>query len=99
MRPRKMGNNDLSEHSHDDLRQGLTDTQLDIAATARRIFTIDEANVLLPGIDAIFREMDARAARAREVGDLVGDMESYWGKLVEGKDHPENEACRVRCRA
>lgn len=61
----------------------MTDTQLDIAATPRRIFTVDEANRLLPAIDAIFREMDARSARARELSDLIGDLESYWGPGIE----------------
>jgi len=88
-----VGNNDLSHESHDDLGgPGLTDTQLDIATTPRRIFTLDEANGLLPQIDAIFREMDSKSVRARELGDLVGDLESYWGKLVEDQQNPEYEA-------
>ncbi len=52
---------------------------------------MEEANVLLPQIDTIFREMDTKSVRAREVGDLVADLESYWGKLVEDKDNPDHE--------
>src|SRR2546426_5728963 len=73
-------------------RQGLTDTQLDIAATPRRIFSLEEANGILGQIETIFREMDAKSARAKELADLVADIESYWGKTVEDLDHPEHEA-------
>ena len=66
----------------------MTDTQLDIAASPRRIFTVDEANGLLPAIDDIFCGMDGTSARARELSDLVADMEAYWGKAVED---PANE--------
>jgi hypothetical protein len=68
----------------------LTDTQLDIAASPRRIFTLEEANRLIPEIGEIFREMDARSVRARELSDLVQDLESYWGKLVEDPDNPDH---------
>lgn len=74
-------------------RQGLTDThtQLDIAATPRRIFTRDEAQGLLGQIETIFRDMDAKSARAKELADLVADLESYWGKLVEDPENPDHE--------
>ena len=75
----------------------MTDTQLDVATTSRRIFTSEEANRLLPAIDAIFHEMDAKSARARELSDLVADLESYWGKSVEdagNEDHPRYAALR-----
>jgi hypothetical protein len=66
----------------------VTDTQLDIAATPRRIFTVDEATRLLPAIDGIFRDMDERSVRARELSDLVADLEAYWGKAI---DDPAND--------
>ncbi len=71
----------------------MTDTQLDIAAPPRRIFTVDEANSLLPAIDEIFRTMDARSARARDLSDLVADMESYWGKAIEDATNQEHARC------
>jgi hypothetical protein len=68
----------------------VADTQLDVATAPHRIFTVDEANRLLPAIDAIFREMDAKSARARELSDLVADLEAYWGKPVEDPVHGEH---------
>ena len=67
----------------------MTDTQLDIAASPRRIFTVDEANGMLPAIDAIFRDMDAKTVRARELSDLVSDLEAYWGKSIEDPANDE----------
>ena len=68
----------------------MTDTQLDIAATPRRIFTVDEANRLLPAIDGIFRDMDERSSQARELSDLVADLEAYWGKAIEDPANDEH---------
>lgn len=68
----------------------MPDTQLDIAATPRRIFTLEEANGLLAEIESIFREMDAKSARAKELADLVADVESYWGKLVDERENPDH---------
>ena len=67
----------------------MTDTQLDIAASPRRIFTVDEANRLLPSIEETFRGMDMLSARARELSDLIADLEAYWAKAIE---NPENES-------
>ncbi len=80
----------------------MTDTQLDIAASPRRIFTVDEANRLLPAIEDLFRGMDAMSARARELSDLVSDMESYWAKSIEdlgNEDHPRYVALREELAA
>jgi len=77
--------------------QDVTDTQLDVAAAPRRIFTVDEANRLLPAIDALFREMDAKSARARELSDLAADLEAYWGKSLDdaaNEDHARHRALR-----
>lgn len=66
----------------------MSDTQLDVSVANRRVFTVEEANRLLPAIDAIFHEMDLKTARARELSDLAADLEAYWGKAVE---EPANE--------
>ena len=85
------GNNDLSREWHfGGEERGVTDTQLDIAASPRRIFTVDEANRLLPAIDSIFHDMDAKSSRARDLSDLVGDMEAYWGKAIEDAANDEH---------
>ncbi len=68
----------------------MTDTQLDIAASPRRIFTVDEANRMLPAIDRIFHDMDDKSVRARELSDLVSDLEAYWGKSVEDAANDEH---------
>jgi len=80
----------------------VTDTQLDIAASPRRIFTVDEANRLLPGIEEVFRAMDATSARARELSDLVADGEAYWGKAIEdpaNEDHARSVAIKEELAA
>lgn len=75
----------------------MTDTQLDIAASPRRIFTVEEATLLLPAIEETFREMDAASSRARELSDLVADLEAYWGKRVE-EEANEDHATYTRVR-
>ena len=73
----------------------MTDTQLDVATAPRRIFTVEEANRLLPAIDAIFHEMDLKSARARELSDLAADLEAYWGKAVEDAGNEDHARYRV----
>ena len=68
----------------------MTDTQLDIAASPRRIFTVDEANRLLPSIEETLRGMDALSARARELSDLIADLEAYWAKAIEDPEHQDH---------
>ena len=80
----------------------MTDIQLDIAASPRRIFTVDEADRLLPGIEDIFRDMDGKSVQARELSDLVADMEAYWGKSLEdptNEDHTRSGAMREELAA
>jgi hypothetical protein len=54
-----------------------------------RLFTVEEANRLLPAIEAILHEMDARSPRLQEVSDLVQDLEEYWGGRLADGDLPE----------
>lgn len=75
----------------------VTDARLDIAASPRRIFTVEEATRLLPAIEEAFRDMDAASARARELSDLASDLEAYWGKEVEDEANEDHEAhTRIR---
>ena len=60
--------------------------------TPARLFTIDEANALLPRLTEIFRRMDPKLARLREIQDLVEDAEAYWHSNVEGM--PEDERAK-----
>ena len=60
--------------------------------TPARLFTIDEANALLPRLTEIFRRMDPKLARLREIQDLVEDAEAYWHSKGEGM--PEDERAK-----
>jgi hypothetical protein len=57
-----------------------------------RLFTVDEANALLPRLTEIFRRMDPKLARLRELQDLVEDAETYWHSTGEGM--PPDERVR-----
>lgn len=57
--------------------EGPVDLRMQPYAPAR-LFTVDEANALLPRLTEIFRRMDPKLARLRETQDLVEDAEAYW---------------------
>jgi len=68
------------------------ETPSDLAARLdppERLFTVDEADRLLPSLEAAFREMDAIALRLQEVSDLVQDMEAYWSGRLADPDLPD----------
>lgn len=52
--------------------------------TPVRLFTPSEANALVPAIEAVLRRLDPKIARERELEDLLGDLESYWGPDLAG---------------
>lgn len=60
-----------------------------------RLFTVDEANALLPRLTEIFRQMDPKLARLREIQDLVEDAEAYWHSKGESMP-PEERAVYTR---
>ncbi len=49
-----------------------------------RLFSVEEANTLLPRLTEIFRRMDPKLARLREIRDMIEDAESYWGSHGDG---------------
>jgi hypothetical protein len=57
-----------------------------------RLFTIQEANALLPRLEGIFLRLDPRLARLRELKDLVEDAEAYYGDGLLSASAPEREA-------
>ena len=67
----------------------LTGTQLDVATTAVRIFTAEEADRLLPAIEELFLRLEEASTHAREFEELLEDLESYWGPVVRELDHPD----------
>ncbi len=74
--------------------EGPVDLRMQPYAPAR-LFTVDEANALLPRLTEIFRRMDPKLARLREIQDLVEDAEAYWHSKGEGMP-PEERADYVR---
>ncbi len=63
--------------------EGPVDLRMQPYAPAR-LFTVDEANALLPRLTEIFRRMDPKLARLREIQDLVEDAEAYWHSKGDG---------------
>ena len=44
-----------------------------------QLFSIAEANAMIPRLEAIFRSLDPKLARLRELRELIEDAEGYWG--------------------
>src|SRR5205823_13065003 len=44
-----------------------------------RMFTVDEANALIPALEEIFLRLDPKFARMRELRELTDDYEAYYG--------------------
>jgi hypothetical protein len=61
-------------------------------AISSKVFTVEQANRLLPSLEAIFREMDRRSLRLREVLELIADLEEYWGDRLAEPGLPERAA-------
>ncbi|TLZ60195.1 MAG: DUF2203 family protein [Methanobacteriota archaeon] len=51
-----------------------------------KVFTVQQADRLLPALEAILHEMDHRSLRLREVLELVQDAEEYWGAVIADPD-------------
>ncbi len=63
--------------------EGPVDLHMQPYAPAR-LFTVDEANALLPRLTEVFRRIDPKLARLREIEDLVEDAEAYWHSSGDG---------------
>jgi hypothetical protein len=50
--------------------------------TYDRLFTVDEANALIPALEGIFLRLDPKLARMRELRDLTDDYEAYYGEGI-----------------
>lgn len=44
-----------------------------------RLFSLAEANAILPRLNEFLARLDPKLARLREIRDLVEDTEAYWG--------------------
>ncbi len=51
-----------------------------------KVFTVEQADRLLPSLEAVLREMDHRSLRLREVLELIVDAEEYWGARIADPD-------------
>jgi hypothetical protein len=69
----------------------MTDVTSDAEPQIRRTFTVEEANALLPALDRILREMGEAAALVGELGELIQDMESYWGRTLHEASNPDHQ--------
>ncbi len=54
-----------------------------------RVFTVEEADRLLPDLEAAFRDVDGPFLRLEEVSELVQDLEEYWGGRLADPDLPD----------
>lgn len=66
-------------------------TGVPAAELPAKVFTVEQADGILPSIEAIFREMDHRSLRLREVLELILDAEEYWGERISDPDVGERE--------
>src|SRR2546428_5825015 len=60
-----------------------------------RLFTVTEADALVPQLEHVFRRLDPKLARLRELRELIEDAESYFGEGLLGA--PRRTATRMRC--
>jgi len=56
------------------------------AEVPAKVFTVEQADRLLPSLEALLREMDHRSIRLREVLELIVDAEEYWGDRIADPD-------------
>jgi len=57
-----------------------------------RLFTVREANDLIPRLEHLFRQIDPMLARLRELRDLIDDAEAYWGEGLVTAPAKDREA-------
>src|SRR2546428_2369448 len=57
-----------------------------------RMFTVTEANALLPRLEEAFLRLDPKLARLRELRELIEDAESYYGEGLAAAPAKERDA-------
>src|SRR3989442_920408 len=57
-----------------------------------RMFTVTEANALVPRLEEAFLRLDPKLARLRELRELIEDAESYYGEGLAAAPAKEREA-------
>jgi hypothetical protein len=57
-----------------------------------RLFTEADANALIARLEEVFRGLDPKLARSRELRELVEDSEAYYGEGLAGATPEERES-------
>src|SRR5437899_11378503 len=57
-----------------------------------RMFTVTEANALVPRLEESFLRLDPKLARLRELRELIEDAEAYYGEGLGAAPAKEREA-------
>ncbi len=57
-----------------------------------RLFTVSEANALVPRLEEIFLRLDPKLARLKELKELVEDAEAYWGEGLAAAPAEDRDA-------
>jgi hypothetical protein len=60
-----------------------------------RLFTVTEADGLVPRLELVFRRLDPKLARLRELRELIEDAESYFGEGLVAAPPRDREAYAV----
>ncbi len=55
-----------------------------------RFFTPEEANALVPALEAILARTDRKLARHKDLKELTEDQEAYWGPSIREPTNPEH---------
>ena len=64
----------------------------------RRLYTVDEANAVLPAVRTELERVRGHVSRAQEVHDLLDDLEAYYGGDMASAT-PEERARHTALRA
>lgn len=54
-----------------------------------KIFTVKEANALIPDLENVFKELDAIRASIRQVKSKMDVLEMLWGESVNSENNPD----------
>lgn len=55
-----------------------------------RLFTVDEANDLIPKLESMLKECDRTLLEIRTVAELTEDIEWYWGVSIREDGNPDH---------
>ena len=58
---------------------------------AKRIFTVEEANELIPLLDSVLKEMDRRKVQARHHHRKMQVLDALWGDEVLDPSNPDHD--------